>query len=166
MPRDHRESDEAFHHRRRWWPRSSVAGAGLLGLSLSPEPDSKAFYGLTLAVAATWLLGGLAVRAAAPGHSAGATGRPAALRRRSSPRSSLGVGAFGAFYGCRPGGPADPVLDRGAHDRAGFAEHGRPATCSLTTLVNGAAEEVFFRGALYAAFGERHQLLRSTAATR
>ena len=33
----------------------------------------------------------------------------------------------------------------------------------LTTLANGAAEEVFFRGALYAAIGEQHPVALSTA---
>jgi membrane protease YdiL (CAAX protease family) len=34
---------------------------------------------------------------------------------------------------------------------------------ALLTLVNGLAEEVFFRGALYAAIGRRHPVLVSTA---
>ncbi len=34
----------------------------------------------------------------------------------------------------------------------------------LTTLANGAAEEVFFRGALYAAIGQEHPVALSTAA--
>jgi membrane protease YdiL (CAAX protease family) len=33
----------------------------------------------------------------------------------------------------------------------------------LTTLANGAAEEVFFRGALYAAIGGKHPVALSTA---
>ena len=32
----------------------------------------------------------------------------------------------------------------------------------LTTLANGAGEEVFFRGAMYAAIGENHPVLLST----
>jgi uncharacterized protein len=32
-----------------------------------------------------------------------------------------------------------------------------------TTLANGLAEEIFFRGALYAAIGDRHPVLTSTA---
>ena len=38
VPRDHRESDAAFAHRRRVVAGVSVAGAGLLGVSLSSEP--------------------------------------------------------------------------------------------------------------------------------
>ena len=55
VPRDHRESDAAFAHRRRVVAGVSVAGAGLLGVSLSSEPDSPRFYVLTLGVAGTWL---------------------------------------------------------------------------------------------------------------
>jgi len=58
VPRDHRESDEAFAHRRRMVAGVSVAGAGLLGVSLSSEPDSPRFYVLTLGVAGTWLVVG------------------------------------------------------------------------------------------------------------
>ena len=40
---------------------------------------------------------------------------------------------------------------------------GHRGWCSLTTLANGAAEEVFFRGAMYAAVGENHPVAVSTA---
>ena len=59
VPRDHREPDAAFAHRRRVVAGVSVAGAGLLGVSLSSEPDSPRFYVLTVGVAGTWLVGGL-----------------------------------------------------------------------------------------------------------
>ena len=72
VPRDHREPDEAFRRRRRVVAGVSLAGAGLLGVSLSTRPDSTAFYLLTLGVAGTWVAGGLRLRAAAPGLDAGA----------------------------------------------------------------------------------------------
>ena len=59
VPRDHLETDAAFHRRRRVVGGVSVAGAALLGVSLSTKPDSKAFYALTLGVAATWTGGAL-----------------------------------------------------------------------------------------------------------
>ena len=40
VPRDHWESDDAFRRRRRVVAGTTVAGASLLGLSLSTEPDS------------------------------------------------------------------------------------------------------------------------------
>ena len=38
---------------------TAVTGAGLLGVGLSAEPDSKKFYGVTLAVAGVWTTGAL-----------------------------------------------------------------------------------------------------------
>jgi hypothetical protein len=42
------------------------------------------------------------------------------------------------------------------------ARKGNLALVTVVTLVNGAAEEVFFRGALYAAIGRRHPVLICT----
>jgi hypothetical protein len=44
-----------------------------------------------------------------------------------------------------------------------YAQQGNPALVTTTTLANGLAEEVFFRGALYAAVGTHHPVLKSTA---
>lgn len=159
VPRDHRESDEAFHRRRRVVAGVSVAGAGLLGLSLSTEPDSKEFYGLTFGVAATWLLGGLA---SGPLH----LGRQAhgdALRRPVTTPILTGVVAFGAFYGAALVARRIPLLDRPLTAIVQYAEEGNDPLVLLTTLANGAAEEVFFRGALFAAAGAEHPVIRSTA---
>jgi hypothetical protein len=52
-PRDHRETDAVSRRRRTVVAGTSVAGAGLLGASLSAEPDSTEFYVLTLGVAGT-----------------------------------------------------------------------------------------------------------------
>src|SRR3954467_10914960 len=60
VPRDHWESDEAFRRRRRVTGATAVTGAALLGVSLSTPPGSPRFYWLTLGVAGTWIVGGLA----------------------------------------------------------------------------------------------------------
>ena len=44
-----------------------------------------------------------------------------------------------------------------------FAEEGEEPLVLLTTLANGLGEEIFFRGALYAALGPDHPVLTSTA---
>ena len=44
-----------------------------------------------------------------------------------------------------------------------YAQQGNPALVTTTTLANGLAEEVFFRGALYAAVGVDHPVLKSSA---
>ena len=45
-----------------------------------------------------------------------------------------------------------------------YAHQGNTPAVLLTTLANGLAEEVFFRGALYAAIGEQYPVALSTAA--
>jgi membrane protease YdiL (CAAX protease family) len=57
-----------------------------------------------------------------------------------------------------------PVLDEAIATVLDYADEGRGSLVLATTLANGAAEEVFFRGALYAAIGEQHPVALSTAA--
>ena len=160
VPRDHRETDEAFHRRRQVTAGVSVAGAGLLGLSLSQPPGSSRFYGLTLGVAGTWLAGGLA---SGPLHL-GWTFGPGDLLRRPVVRPVLtGAGAFGVFYGAALVARRVPVLDRAITKVLRYAHQGSAPLVLTTTLANGLAEEVFFRGALYAAVGERRPVVTSTA---
>jgi membrane protease YdiL (CAAX protease family) len=160
VPRDHRESDEAFQRRRRVTAGVSVAGAGLLGLSLSTPPGSTRFYGMTLGVAGTWLAGGFA---SGPLHL-GWTFGPGDLLHRPVLRPILtGAGAFGAFYGAALLARRVPVLDSAITKVLRYASQGSAPLVLTTTLANGLAEEVFFRGALYAAVGERRPVVKSTA---
>src|SRR3954465_8738817 len=78
VPRDHWESDEAFRRRRRVTGATAVTGAALLGVSLSTPPGSPRFYWLTLGVAGTWIVGGLA---SGPLHLGRMFGPEGGLRR-------------------------------------------------------------------------------------
>lgn len=160
VPRDHRESDEAFRRRRRVVVGVSLAGAGLLGASLSTRPGSMEFYALTLGVAGTWAAGGLA---SGPLHLGWRQGRDETLRRPVRTPVLTGVAAFGGFYGCALVARQVPLLERAISSVLTYASEGSTALVLLTTLANGAAEEVFFRGALYAALGEHHPVALSTA---
>ena len=151
------EEPSARRRRRRVVAGVAVAGAGLLGTSLSTKPDSTEFYGLTLGVAATWALGGVL---SGPLHL-GRTARHA--HRPVTTPVLLGVGAFGAFYGCALVSRHIPVLDRAISGVLRYAHQGSTTRVLVTTLANGAAEEVFFRGALYAAVDGRHPVAASTA---
>ena len=156
VPRDHLESDAAFRRRRRVVAGVSVAGAGLLGLSLSTEPDSPEFYALTLGVAGTWVAGGLA---SGPLH----LGRMMSGGRPIVVPVLTGVAAFGAFYGAALVARRIPVLNQALVSVLQYAKEGSGPLVAVTTLANGAAEEVFFRGALYAAAGTTRPVVRSTA---
>jgi membrane protease YdiL (CAAX protease family) len=57
-----------------------------------------------------------------------------------------------------------PVLDAAISSVLTYADQGSTPLVLATTLANGAAEEVFFRGALYAAIGEQHPVALSTVA--
>jgi len=162
VPRDHRESDAAFRRRRRVVTGTAMAGAGLLGASLSTTPDSTRFYGLTAATAATWVVGGVA---SGPLHLGWMQHRrrPESILRRPVLTPVLtGVAAFGGFYACALVARHIPVLERAISSVLRYADEGSDRLVLLTTLSNGAAEEVFFRGALYAAVGEKHPVVAST----
>jgi len=160
VPRDHSESDAAFRRRRRVTAAVSVVGAGLLGVSLSRKPDSPSFYALTLGVAGTWVAGGLA---SGPLHLGWMQTPRATLRRPLLTPVAAGAGAFGLFYGAALVAKQIPPLEAAVTRVLRYAQQGNPALVTTTTLANGIAEEVFFRGALYAAAGVDHPVLKSSA---
>lgn len=156
---DRPESPAALRRRRRVAVGASVTGAALLGASLSSPAASPRFYLLTAGTAATWIVGGLG---SGPLHL-GRTPSPVPHRSVVTP-VLLGAGAFAAFYGCALVARRIPVLDRAISRILRYAYPGSIRSVLATTLLNGAAEEVFFRGAVYAAAGDRHPVAVSTAA--
>ncbi len=160
VPRDHRESDEAFRRRRRVTAATAVAGASLLGVSLSTPPGSPRFYWLTLGVAGTWVAGGLA---SGPLHLGRMFGPGERLRRPVVTPVVSGAGAFGAFYAAALVARRIPVLERAIGSVLRYADQGTTPLVLATTLANGVAEEVFFRGSVYAAAGAGRPVLVSTA---
>ena len=160
VPRDHHESDQAFRRRRRVVLAVSGIGAGLLGVSLSTKPGSTAFYGLTLGVAGTWVAGGLASGKLHLGWMQHP--RDSSLRRPIVTPVVSGVGIFGLFYGSALVARRIPFLDDAIRSILLFADEGNGPLVYLTTLANGVAEEVFFRGALFAAIGADFPVAIST----
>jgi uncharacterized protein len=157
-PRDHEQSDSEFCRRRIVAALTLVVGAALLGLSLATDPGDAAFYPLTLGVAIVWLLGGFL---SGPLHL-GAIEFRGHLRRPVLTPFLIGlvvaaVFVLGALV-VRTIGPLRDVVD----DVLQHAQQGNLALVFVLTLVNGASEEVFFRGALYAAVGRRNPVLIST----
>lgn len=161
VPRDHREPDEAFRRRRKVVAGVTAAGAGLLGASLQTRPASWQFYAATAGVAATWIAGGFA---SGPLHLGWMQDRDDTLKRPVVTPVLTGAAAFGGFYACALVAKRIPVLDEAISSVLAYAHQGNTGLVLATTLANGAAEEVFFRGALYAAIGEQHPVALSTAA--
>ena len=160
VPRDHMEPDEAFGRRRRVVSGVTAAGAALLGVSLSTRPGSMQFYATSAGVAATWVVGGFA---SGPLHLGWIEGRDQTLRRPWVTPIATGAGAFGFFYACALVSRRIPFLDTSIRRVLQFAEQGNMPLVLLTTYANGLGEEVFFRGALYAALPPRQAVVASTA---
>jgi membrane protease YdiL (CAAX protease family) len=160
VQREHHETDAVRRRRRRVVAATSVVNAALLGASLSTRPGSRGFYLSTGVVAAAWTAGGVA---SGPLHLGWIESRDDTRRRPVLTPVATGVGVFGLFYGAALVARRIPVLDRAVSDVLLFAEEGDGRLVLLTTLANGLGEEVFFRGALYAALHDHHPVVSSTA---
>jgi membrane protease YdiL (CAAX protease family) len=155
----HIESHQVAVHRRNVVTTTSVVGAAVLGLSLAARPNSVRFYVLTMAAAGTWTVGALR---SGPLHLGWIEGRDQHLRRPWLTPVATGAGAFGFFYACALVSRHIPFLDTSIRRVLQFAEQGNMPLVLLTTYANGLGEELFFRGALYAALPHRQAVVAST----
>jgi len=158
VERDHRQSDAAFLRRRIVVAITLALGATLLGLSFSLRQGDPAFYPLTFGLAATWTLGSVLSGPLHIGHIHLA-GR---LRRPTITPIAVGLLLAALFVLGALIIRTIPSLVRLAEDVLGYARLGNLWIICVITLVNGIAEELFFRGALFAAIGVRHAVLIST----
>lgn len=158
VPRNHSEPDGAFRRRRLVVAATLVAGAVLLGISLSVRPQSGAFYPLTAGLAAVWVVGGFA---SGPLHLGRIEFR-GTLRRPILTPIAIGLLASAVFVaGALIVREIGPLRDFTENVLA-HARYGSLPLLALITLVNGVAEEIFFRGALFAAIGARRPVILST----
>jgi uncharacterized protein len=158
VERDHWQSDAAFLRRRIVVAITLALGATLLGLSFSVRQGNPAFYPLTLGLAAVWTLGSLLSGPLHLGHIFLA-GR---LRRPTITPIAVGLLLAALFVVGALIVRTIPSLVRLTEDVLGYARLGNLWIILVITLVNGVAEELFFRGALFAAIGVRHAVLIST----
>ncbi len=133
-------------------------GAVLLGYSLTRPPGDSSFYWLTLALAAVWAVGALA---SGPLHLG-------CIRFRGRNQRPFITGtAVGLLLGAVfiVGGLIAreiPGVREYITRVLEFADYGPLLLVTFITVVNGIAEEMFFRGALYTALGRFHPVLVST----
>ncbi|MGY0388062.1 CPBP family intramembrane glutamic endopeptidase [Nocardioides sp. WG-D5] len=167
VPRDHRQSDAALRRRQLVTAGFVLLGAVVLGVSLRIEPGSVWFYPATFALAGVWALGAFV---SGPLH----LGRIPAWRRHERKGEHrlvrpvlapilIGLGLAGIFV---IGGLVVREidwLDRQVRSVLDFADQGSLPILVVVTAVNGVAEELFFRGALYAAL-PRHPVAWSSVA--
>lgn len=158
VERDHRQSDTAFVRRRVVVAITLAVGATLLGLSFSTEQGDSAFYPLTFGLAATWALGSVVSGPLHLGHIKFRGG----LRRPIGTPIVVGLILSAIFIVGALITRQIPPLAGYTEDVLGYARNGYLPLVFLITLVNGLAEELFFRGALFAAIGVRRPVLIST----
>jgi hypothetical protein len=135
-----------------------VIGATLLGFSLNRPPGDDSFFLLTLALAAVWSLGALV---SGPLHL-GCVRFRGRNRRPVITGTVIGV-LLGAVFivGGLVAREIEPVRDYVVRVLE-FANYGPLWLVVLITVINGLAEEMFFRGALYTALGKFHPEVVST----
>lgn len=158
VERDHRQSDAQFKRRRIGVGVTLVVGATLLGLSFSQGQGSTAFYPLTFALALTWVVGSFASGPLHLGH----INLRGKIRRPVVTPILVGLMLAAVFVAGALVFRMIPPLAGLTDDVLGYAREGYLPLVALITLVNGIAEELFFRGALFAAIGVRHPVLIST----
>lgn len=160
LERTRTESVSARRRRRVVVGVTVVVGAVGLGLALAVRPGDPLFYLASLGVALLWIAGAIV---SGPLHLGAA--------RTRSGDTSLGVlqgfllgllllavflvGALVVAQVPILRGPVEGLLDH--------ARYGELWVVALVTAVNGIAEELFFRGAVYAALPPRINALGSTA---
>jgi membrane protease YdiL (CAAX protease family) len=162
VPRDHRQSDRELRRRQLVTVGFVLVGAVVLGFSLRLDPGSRWFYPATIGLAGVWVVGAFA---SGPLH----LGRIPFRDRSSRPVFTpilLGLALAGVFVaGAFLVRTLDFLdgLEGQVVNVVDYADQGSLPILAVITAVNGVAEELFFRGAAYAAI-TRHPVLWTSAA--
>jgi membrane protease YdiL (CAAX protease family) len=159
VPRDHRATPDALRRRQLVTIGFVLLGAAVLGVSLRIEPGSGWFYPATFALAGVWTVGAFA---SGPLHLGRIQYRDAQVRPVVTP-IVIGLAFAGVFVvGALLVRQIEP-LERQVSSVLDFADQGSLPLLLVITVVNGIAEELFFRGAAYAAI-PRHPVAWTTLA--
>jgi membrane protease YdiL (CAAX protease family) len=135
-----------------------VTGALLMAYSLNQQPGAASFYWLTLALAAVWTVGALM---SGPLHLGRVTWQDRSTRPVIT-GVAIGVLLGGAFLlGGLVVRNVPAIADRITRVLE-YTNHGPLVLIALIALVNGIAEELFFRGALYTSLGRFYPVAIST----
>lgn len=158
VERDHRDTDAQRRRRRVVVSVTMVLGAVALGLALAIRPGDPLFYPATLGVAAIWALGAVASGRL---HLGRARTRSGGQSRSVLQGCILGALLLAIFCAGATVVGRIPELRAPVEGLLDHARYGSVAVVALITAVNGVAEEVFFRGALYAALSRRWNVVGS-----
>ena len=135
-----------------------VIGGALLGYSLTRPPGDKSLYWLALAVAAVWALGAFA---SGPLHLGSVRFR-GRNQRPVITGTAAGLVLGGVFVVGGVMAREIPDVREYITRILEFANYGPLPLVVFITVINGLAEELFFRGALYTALGKAYPVAIST----
>lgn len=153
VPRSQRDPDHVLRRRRVVSVATLLVGTAVLWWSLQLRPGDPLFYLGTAVLAATWLAGAFV---GGPLHLGRAHTRAGTAYARPVMQSlALGTLLLAVFLAGALVVARVPVLRRPVDDLLDHARFGSLVLVLVITVVNGVAEELFFRGALYAAIPQR-----------
>lgn len=135
-----------------------LVGAALLGYSLSRPPGDDTFIWLTLALAGVWAAGAFLSGPLHMGHVVlrGRTQRPVI----TGTVIGLGLGAIFVLGGLVV--REIPGVNDYIRDVLQYSKAGPLYLIVFITVINGLAEEMFFRGSVYTALVKHRPVLTST----
>jgi uncharacterized protein len=135
-----------------------VIGGALLGYSLTRRPGDESFYWLTLALAGVWALGAFV---SGPLHL-GCVRFRGRNQRPVITGTVVGLVLGGVFVVGGLIAREIPGVREFITRVLEFANQGPLVLVAFITVINGVAEELFFRGALYTALGKAYPAVVST----
>lgn len=157
-PVPHHEPPSVIRRRRIVVAVVLVIGAALLGYSLTRPPGDSSFYWLTLALAGVWALGAFA---SGPLHM-GCIRFRGRNQRPVITGTAVGLALGGVFIVGGLIAREIPGVREYITRVLEYADYGPLVLVAFITVINGLAEEMFFRGALYTALGTFRPVLIST----
>jgi len=157
-PQPHHEAPSVIRRRRIVVAVVLVIGAALLGYSLTLPPGDSSFYWLTLVLAGVWAVGAFV---SGPMHL-GCIKFRGRNQRPVFTGTAVGLLLGGVFVIGGLIAREIPGVREYITQVLEYATYGSLALVVFITVVNGLAEEMFFRGALYTALGRHRQILVST----
>lgn len=143
---------------------TGIGGAGLLRAALSSPPGSRRFYLLAAGLAGTWAAGAFGSGALPFGRLGPPEGQRWERGHGLAGPGLTGAGAFGLFYGAARIARHVPALDRAIRGALRYEQHGSTPLVVLIASANAVAEELFFRGALWALVADSYPVVTTTLA--
>lgn len=159
VERDHTDPDDVFVRRRVVSVLTLLLGGAVLAWSLRIPPGDPRFYLGTTLLALVWFGGAVL---SGPLHLGRSSTRAGHVARPVVQSLVLGLVLLGIFLVGALAVAQVPVLRRPVEGLLDHASIGSLTLVALLTAVNGIAEEVYFRGALYSAIGRRQAVLATT----